>query len=127
MDTPIYLFPGVITSEYYFLQSVEKYYDPTMRTGFETKDLFFDKTKNALYEYHIENADFDSEQSFNLVNPRPSLSFFNNDTIAFITRMEAPDLIEALNDGKLRGPLKEIASGLDEEDNPVLMVARYKK
>lgn len=127
MDTPIYLFPGVITSEYYFLQSVEKYYDPTTRTGFETKDLFFDKTKNALYEYHIENADFDSEQSFNLVNPRPSLSFFNNDTIAFITRMEAPDLIEALNDGKLRGPLKEIASGLDEEDNPVLMIAKYKK
>ena len=41
--------------------------------------------------------------------------------------MEAPDLIEALNDGKLRGPLKEIASGLDEEDNPVLMIARYKK
>ena len=86
MDIPICLFPGVITSEYYFLQSVEKYYDPERRTGFETKDLLFDKTKNALYEYHIENADFDSEQSFNLVNPRPSLSFFNNDTIAFITR-----------------------------------------
>ena len=52
---------------------------------------------------------------------------FNDDEIAFATRLEAPDLVDALNDGKLRGPLKEIASRLDEEDNPVLMIAKYKK
>ena len=52
---------------------------------------------------------------------------FNGGEIAFATRLEAPDLVEALNDGKLRGPLKEIASRLDEEDNPVILIAKYKK
>ena len=56
-----------------------------------------------------------------------SLVVKNSKDIAFATRLEAPDLVEALNDGKLRGPLKEIASRLDEEDNPVILIAKYKR
>ena len=49
------------------------------------------------------------------------------DEIAFVQRLEAPDLVEANENGELKGKLKEIASTLDEESNPVLMLARYKK
>ena len=43
-------------------------------------------------------------------------------------KLEAADLVEAYEDGKLKdGPLKEIASTLDEEDNPIIMIAKYKK
>ena len=52
---------------------------------------------------------------------------FNDDEIAFVQRLEAPDLIEANENGELKGKPKEIASTLDEESNPVLMLARYKK
>ena len=41
--------------------------------------------------------------------------------------MKRSDLIEANENGELKGKLKEIASTLDEESNPVLMLARYKK
>ena len=35
-------------------------------------------------------------------------------------------LIELLEEGKLQGELKEIASKLTEEDNPVIMLAKFK-
>lgn len=48
--------------------------------------------------------------------------------VAFMKKLEAADLVEAYEDGKLKdGPLKEIASTLDEEDNPIIMIAKYKK
>ena len=55
------------------------------------------------------------------------IKLFNDDEIAFVQRLEAPDLVEANENGELKGKLKEIASTLDEESNPVLMLARYKK
>jgi len=36
-------------------------------------------------------------------------------------------LVEANREGKLKGKLKEIASKLDEEDNPVFMLLKHKK
>ncbi len=38
-----------------------------------------------------------------------------------------PDLVEACEKGQLKGKLKDIAAGLDEEANPVIMLAKYKK
>ena len=35
--------------------------------------------------------------------------------------------VEANKEGKLKGGLKEIASKLNEEDNPVLMLLKHKK
>jgi hypothetical protein len=51
----------------------------------------------------------------------------NNSEIAFIHRFDAYYLIDAYKDGKLQGRLKEIAAGLDPEDNPVIMIAKHKK
>ena len=41
--------------------------------------------------------------------------------------LEAFDLIEALEAGELSGELKTIAEGLKEDDNPVLMVVKFKE
>ncbi|MCD7914873.1 MAG: hypothetical protein LUG96_06185 [Tannerellaceae bacterium] len=51
----------------------------------------------------------------------------NNEEIAFMTRLGAYNLIEAYEKGELKGRLKEIAAELDEESNPVIMVAKHKK
>ena len=39
----------------------------------------------------------------------------------------AYELVEANEEGKLKGRLKEIASTLDEEDNPVIMLMKQKR
>lgn len=52
---------------------------------------------------------------------------FINKEIAFVKTLEAPDLVDAYKNGNLKGKLKEIAASLDEESNPVLMIAKYKQ
>lgn len=52
---------------------------------------------------------------------------FGNDEIALVQKLEAYELIEAYQKGHLKGRLKEIAAGLEEDSNPVLMLIKYKK
>jgi len=42
-------------------------------------------------------------------------------------QLKAHELVEAYEKGQLKGKLKEIAATLDEESNPVIMLAKYKK
>jgi hypothetical protein len=51
----------------------------------------------------------------------------NSKEVAFMKRLEAFELIEAYKEGRLKGRLAEIAAGLDEEDNAVIMLAKYRK
>ncbi len=124
MIPEIFLFPGVFTDRYYFLQTVKKEYDFTTNSGFPRTDLVYDQQKKAIYEYTVLNADFSTKKLVNMVY---EITLINDDGIAFVQRLEAPELIEANENGELKGKLKEIASTLDEESNPVLMLARYKK
>ena len=41
--------------------------------------------------------------------------------------LDAPQLVEAFQVGALKGHLKEIASALNEESNPVIMLIKPKK
>lgn len=50
MSPEVYLYPGVITDRYYFLQTVEKEYNVKKRTGFSTRELLYDKEEKAIYE-----------------------------------------------------------------------------
>ena len=49
----------------------------------------------------------------------------NNET--FHVTFEAYELVEAYKKGELKGKLKEIAAGLGAEDNPVIMLVKYKQ
>ena len=46
--------------------------------------------------------------------------------IVFCTALNAAELVEANSKGELKGRLQEIASQLDEEDNPVIMLVKRK-
>lgn len=63
----------------------------------------------------------------NLTDAPFELTVINNDEIAFVEKIEAFELVEAYQKNKLKGKLKEIAAGLHEESNPVIMIAKYKK
>ena len=84
----------------------------------------YDKQENALFEYVVHNADFPTEQPFSMMVSEVT---FGNDEIALVHKLEAYELVEAYQKGKLKGKLKEIAAGLEEDSNPVLMLIKYKK
>ena len=113
-----------ITSQFYFFK-------------FSSRQLSFDagnfriideKSKNAIYDrkdgkvYHpkFSNKDYPSMENCELR--------FSEEVHACATmQIEAFDLIEALEAGELSGELKTIAEGLKEDDNPVLMVVKFKE
>jgi hypothetical protein len=68
------------------------------------------------------NDDYSSKKTVNMsVRTR-------NKEIAFWQKIEAYQLVESYKKGEIKnGKLKEIASKLDEEDNPVIMLVKHKK
>ena len=120
MDPETFLFPGVFTDRYYFMESVKKEYDFESLTGLQSKKIMYDKQDKKIYEYTVFNNDY-NERTENL-----SLRSFNEE-IAFYARLEAHTLIEDDENGKLTGKLKEIASTLNEDDNPVIMLVKNKR
>ena len=121
------LYPGIYSNRYQFMQKVKMEYDFQTREGFPRTDIAYDKIENKVYEAVVYNGDFLEKMPMKLGVNIFILNIFNNEGVSFTETLYAPDLVEALNDGKLRGPLKEIASGLDEEDNPVILIAKYKR
>lgn len=128
MSPEIFLFPGVITHRYCFVQAVKREYNEEDPYGKLTKmDWVYDSEKKKTFEYVIYNHDFSNKRVVeNLTFDILDLCVMNSDEIAFTERLEASDLVEAYHAGKLKGQLKEIASKLTEESNPVILLAKYK-
>lgn len=129
MNPETFLYPGVITDRYYFMQAIKKEYDETDSYGnLKRFDWVYDKNEKKTFEYTVYNNDFiDQRPIKNLTYETRVLTVMNSNGIAFAERIEAGELVEAYREGKLKGKLKEIASHLDEESNPVIMLAKYKK
>jgi hypothetical protein len=127
MEPEIFLFPGVLTDRYYFMQTVKRKYDFVADAGFPRTDLMYDRQENAIFECVVYNDDFTNKKPMSLVYEIPMFTIVNNDEIAFMKRLEAYELVEAYEKGQLKGKLKEIAAELDEESNAVIMLAKYKK
>ena len=113
-----------ITSQFYFFKFTSR--QPSFDAG--NFRIIDDKSKNAIYDrkegkvYHPKfiNKDYPSMEKCELR--------FSEEVHACATiQLEAFDLVEALEAGKLSGELKTIAEGLKEDDNPVLMVVKFKE
>jgi hypothetical protein len=121
MDPEIFLLPGVLTDRYYFMQTVKKTFDFETREGFPSVSLAYDRQEKKIYEVTVYNDDYSDKKKADM------MTVSVNTEIATWQRLEAPDLVEAYKNGELTGRLAEIASTLDEEDNPVIMLMKYKK
>lgn len=120
MSPEVFLFPGVLTDDYYFMQSVTKEYDFDKNEGMPSTPLVYDVAEQKIYKYTVHNADYeDREENLSKQNV--------NNKIAFYQALPTDELIEALEDGKLKGKLSDIAAHLDIEDNPVVMIVKPKK
>jgi hypothetical protein len=125
MNPEVFLFPGVLTDRYYFMQAVKKSFQSDIN-DFPRTDLMYDRQEKTIFEYVLYNDDFSDKKPFNLGHEMTVLTQVNKE-VAFLRKLEAYELVEAYKEGKLKGKLKEIAAGLDEESNPVIMLAKYKK
>ena len=121
MDPEIFLSLNIITDRYYFMKSIKREYDFSSYVGFPEVDFMYDKQDKSIYKFSIYNDDYSDKRLVNLG------SIPVNDEIATWQKLEAHQLIEDYENGKLKGRLKEIAAELDEDSNPVIMLLKYKK
>ncbi|MDR1403774.1 MAG: 6-bladed beta-propeller [Tannerellaceae bacterium] len=127
MEQEVFLFPSVLTDRYYFMETSKKEFDLETSDGFPGTSLVFDRQEGAIFESVLYNDDFSDKTPFVFGFGRLVTIPFNREDLAFIQKLESFELVEALREGKLKGALKEIASGLDEESNPVIMLVKPKK
>lgn len=115
LNPEVFLFPTLFTDRYYFVEAVEK----TME--FNATDIVYDKQENKLFRYKVYNGDYSYKQEA-FLKSRPL-----NSKIPTSQFLEAWELVEKYKEGKLKGKLKEIASNLEEDDNPVIMLIKHKE
>jgi hypothetical protein len=127
MDPEIFLLPGVLTDRYYFMRSIKKVLNAENRDEFPTIDLMYDKQAKVIFESVVYNDDFTNKRQVHMWDEYVVMTLINSEEIVFLEKLEAFELVEAYKEGKLKGQLKEIAAGLDEEDNPVIMIAKNKR
>ena len=122
MDPQVFLYPTILTDRYYFLRAQKKEFDLETMKGFPTQMLLYDTQEKKLVEYTLINADMEDGPSINFYSIRP----LGCDALGALT-LQAPDLVEAREAGKLKGKLQNITERLDEESNPVIVLLEEKR
>jgi len=123
MDPGIFLVLRSLTERYYFMETIKNVYDFETGRGFPRTFMMYDKQENTFFGYNVYNGDYSSKQEIYMNALRPV-----NHEIESWQSIEAYQLVEAYKKGVLKdGKLKEIASKLDVEDNPVIMLIKHKK
>ena len=115
MNPEVFLYSEILTDKYEFMRTYEK----TLNGG-ET-DLVYDKQQKAVFRYVLYNDNYTNKKRMGMRGTNV------NDEIAFYESLESFDLIKAYEKNILKGELKKIASKLNEEDNPVIMLIKHKK
>ena len=100
------------TDDWMFLSGIEMAYDFSKNEGLHQTNYAVEKASGGIYELKFIHPDYEGkEYSPTALNAR---------------YYPADELLTALEKGKLKGKLKEIASTLDEEDNGVVMLLKRK-
>ena len=100
------------TDDWMFLSGIEMAYDFSKNEGLHQTNYAVEKASGEIYELKFTQPDYEGkEYSPTALNAR---------------YYPADELLTALEEGKLKGKLKEIASTLDEEDNGVVMLLKRK-
>lgn len=125
---PLVLNAYLKTDSYFFFGKIDYDYQASSLKGIQEKlnkvegeSYVLDLKTNKLYIEDIHNADFpDSDIS------AQRFSFNEMNRNQYVCEYQSYKLKKALEEGKLSGKLKEIATNLKDDDNPVLMVIKFK-
>ena len=87
-----------------------------------TDDFLTQGIVKAIYQVTVYNNDYIEKR------PVAMTAKSINREVESVTTLNASPLIETYKKGKLKeGPLKEIVSKLNDEDNPIIMVVKQKQ
>lgn len=120
METPKVLLPDYRAGSYFFYL-VDFEFDFETRTGFPDKYMVYDYAAGKTYVCKLVNRDCE-EQEIQLGDGGVTNKAWNTACYTIPSSM----LIEQSEAGKVHGPLKEIAAGRTDDDNPVLAIVRFK-
>lgn len=122
---PVLLFEAsIITDKYVFFCKHSYDYDSKDPQGITSSEEFaFDMYSKECFCPNFHNADFPKSEDFTMYG-FSKIAIGKNRAAKLI---KAEDLTEALKNGELSGKLKEIASTIHEDDNPVVMILRFKE
>lgn len=122
MEPEVFLYMGIYTDRYYFMQTVKNVFNFEKGNGFYADELVYDKEEKAVFQVTIYNDDYVDKRTV-AMTAKPI-----NREIEDVTSLNAARLVEIYKKDQLKdGKLKEIASRLNEEDNPVIMLVKQKK
>ena len=122
MDPPeVFLIPTVFTDRYYFMSLLKAEFNFETGRGFPISGLMYDRLENSLFIPKIYNGDYTSKREVDMMSRPLDPEFVIGQSL------QAHELAEAYGKGRLKGKLKEIATTLDEESNPVIMLIKHKK
>lgn len=121
METPKVLLPDYRAGSYFFFYLVDFEFDFETRTGFPDKYMVYDYAAGKTYVCKLVNRDCE-EQEIQLGDGGVTNKAWNTACYTIPSSV----LIEQSEAGKVHGPLKEIAAGRTDDDNPVLAIVRFK-
>jgi len=121
METPKVICPDFKTGSYFFFDLVDFDFDFEARSGFSSKYMVYDYAAGKPYVCKLVNRDCE-ELSCGLGGGSHTNTVWN--TTCYL--IPSSDLVEQSEAGKIHGPLKEIAAGRTDDDNPVLAIVRFK-
>jgi len=122
MNPEIYLSIMALTDSYIFMKTVKNDFDFETGRGFNLNALMYDRKENSIFEYTVYNGDYTEKKTLSSFMWWPY-----NHAIAASVILESYQLVEDYKKGILKGKLKDIASTMDAEDNPVIMLVKQKK
>ena len=124
METPIFFFPGIDTPHYYMAYTIKKEWDFKANKGYPSQEYIFDKNLSKIFELEaIINKDYIKGGETNLFG----LNRAEVPAGHCIKTIKAEKLYQDYKEGNLRGKLKEIAVNIQEDDNPILMIVKFKR
>ena len=93
----------------------------------KSRQILLDRKENAFYDINIINTDYLypadlKKQSFRVATYGASLP-----ANCAMEILSAEDLVELYNENRLQGKLKDVASKLKEDDNPIVMLVKFKE
>jgi flagellar assembly factor FliW len=123
MEKPIFLLLNTITNRYLFMDMVVREADFENLTAFPRTPIVYDKEEKQVYQCVLVNDDYPNLKQGGIDENR---NFKSRENATTVIMFQVYELIEAYQKGELKGKLKEVASKLTDDDNPVLMVAKFK-
>lgn len=118
----IFMVIRLLSERYYFMETIKNVYDWDSKEGFPRNFFVYDTKEQSFSRYKVYNGDFTTKQEIYINHTEPV-----NHEIGAWYPLEAYQLVESYEKGELKGELKEIASKLDEDSNPVIMLLKHKK